>query len=164
MTSFSGRFWRIVLADRASTVLHGVQSPEGRLHHSGQSALYVSPSPEWAAIAIDAYVSKDDPPRVLIELDVSGAHVTDLRDSSVCAELGITVETASVPWQPERKAGRPATSWQASDAVRATGSDGLIYPARSDPSRWHMVLHRWNGPVGPTIRQVGASIPWLNPR
>ncbi|MGJ8627727.1 MAG: RES family NAD+ phosphorylase [Sulfitobacter sp.] len=164
MIPLNGSFWRIVFTDRAANVLRGVQSPEGRLHHSGQPALYLSPHPDWAAIAIDAYVAKGDPSRVLIEFEVSNAQVTDLRDPRACAELGITVETSGVPWQPERKKGHPATSWKASDAVRASGSDGLIYPARSDPSRWHVVLYRWNVPAGPTLRQIGTPTAWLNPR
>lgn len=49
-----------------------------------------------------------------------------------------------MPWLPERSAGLPATSWRASDAVRAAGADGMIYTARSAPHRWHLVLFRWN--------------------
>jgi hypothetical protein len=54
----------------------------------------------------------------------------------------------------------PATSWIASDAARRAGADGMIYAARSDPTRWHVVLFRWNIPAGPIIRQSGSPIPF----
>jgi hypothetical protein len=60
-----------------------------------------------------------------------------------------------VPWQPQRATGRAATTWAASDAVRAAGADGLIYSARSMPTRWHVVLFRWaDGRVA-----VSAGVP-----
>ncbi len=160
LTSISGTFWRIVWRDRLHAVLSGVLSPEGRLHHSGQKALYISPTPQWAAMAVNAYLRDDDPLRVLVELDVTEARVADLRDPEVCDALGITVETAGVLWQPERAQGKPATSWQASDAVRRTEADGLIYPARSYPDRWHLVLHRWNVPGAARVTDNGRASPW----
>ncbi len=164
MTLLSGIFWRIVFHHRISDILAGVSSHEGRLHHSGQTALYLSPSPQAAGIAIDTYVKKTDPPRVLVKLKISAARLIDLRDPDVCTSLNITTETAGIPWQPQREAGHRATSWQASDAVRTTDADGLIYPARSDPNRWHIVLHRWNIPDAALVTQVGAPIAWFHPR
>lgn len=158
-----GRFWRIVFAARLPQVLEGVSSPEGRLHHSGQKALYLSPQPDWAAMAVDAYLRPGDPPRVLVELEISGALVADLREPETCAALGITTATAGVPWQPERARGRRATSWAASDAVRAGKAHGLIYPARSWPERWHMVLHSWNVPGGAQVALSGPVRPWSKP-
>lgn len=163
LTLVSGVFFRIVWQDRLNAVLSGVLSPEGRLHHSGQKALYISPTPQWAAMAVNAYLRYDDPPRALVELDVTEARVADLRDPEVCEALGITVETAGVLWQPERAEGKPATSWQASDAVRRTEADGLIYPARSYPDRWHLVLHRWNEPGEARVADNGRASPWPEP-
>lgn len=163
LTPISGTFWRIVWQDRLHTVLDGVLSPEGRLHHSGQKALYISPTPNWAAMAVDAYIRTDDPPRLLVELEVTEAKVVDLRDADICHAIGVTVGTAGVPWQPERQQGKPATSWQASDAVRRTGADGLIYPARSYPDRWHVVLHRWNEPGAARVADAGRAQPWSKP-
>lgn len=42
----SGTFFRIVTADRRNHVLAPAQCPEGRFHHDGQPALYLSPRPE----------------------------------------------------------------------------------------------------------------------
>ena len=163
LTDLSGTFWRIVWQHGAGAVLDGVSSPEGRLHHSGQSALYLSPRPDWAAMAVNAYLRPDDPPRVLVSLIVASARVADLRNADICAALGITTQTAGIPWQPERQAGHPASSWAASDAVRATHADGLIYPARSYPDRWHVVLHRWNAPGCASVTATGMPEPWTPP-
>jgi hypothetical protein len=64
-----------------------------------------------------------------------------------------------VPWLPERSAGRPATSWTASDAVRAAGLDGMIYTARSAPDRWHLVLFCWNAPGAARLAPDGPPLP-----
>lgn len=164
MIPLSGCFWRIIFADRLGQVLTGARTPEGRLHHSGQAAFYMSPRRDWASIAIDAYVSADDPPRMLVAFQLTQARVMDLRDAQTCARLGITTATAGVPWQSERQAGNKATSWLASDAVRATDADGLIYPARSYPGRWHVVLHRWNVAGAAQLEMTGPVTPWHNPR
>ena len=163
LTPIKGTFWRIVWQDRKNSILDGVLSHEGRLHHSGQKALYISPTPEWAAMAVDAYVRPGDPPRLLVELEIHKGQVIDLRDADSCHAVGVTVETAGVPWQPERDQGKRATSWQASDAVRRTKADGLIYPARSYPERWHVVLHRWNEPGAARISETGYTRPWSKP-
>jgi len=31
-----------------------------------------------------------------------------------------------------------------SDTARKLDADGMIYTARTDPARWHLVLFRWN--------------------
>jgi RES domain-containing protein len=156
----SGRFWRSVFATDAGRVLDGARSPEGRYHHDGQAALYISPSPEFSRIAINSYVQSDDPPRVIIPLELTRAELADMRDPAVQHALGLDGTEAGRLWQPERAAGLPATSWIASDAVRRAGADGMIYAARSDPARWHVVLFRWNLPSGPMIAQSGSPIPF----
>ena len=156
----SGRFWRSIYATDADCVLNGARSPEGRYHHDGQPALYVSPSPEYSRIAIDVYLRPDDPPRVIVPLDVSQARLADLRDPDMQRALGLKGHEASVPWQPERAAGLTATSWVASDAARDADADGIVYAARSDPDRWHIVLFRWNDTGGPTVSRAGPSLPF----
>ena len=160
MNLLSGRFYRIVFAADLGRVLDGVRTPEARFHHSGQPALYLSPSPEAAGFAVASFVGADDPPRVLVPIRVEGARVVDLRDAAHCAALGLAGHEPSVPWQPERAEGRPATSWRASDAARASGADGMVYVARSEPSRWHLVLFRWNLPGGPVLKQDGPGRLW----
>jgi RES domain-containing protein len=160
ITAVSGRFWRSVFAADAARVLEGARSPEGRYHHDGQAALYLSPTPEFSRIAIDAYLRADDPPRVIVPLEVRDARLVDLRNVTVQRALGLKGTEAGTLWQPERAMGRPATSWIASDAARAANAQGIIYAARSDPARWHVVLFRWNCPDGPLVQFCDPPIPF----
>jgi hypothetical protein len=155
-----GLFWRSVFATDVKRVLNGVKSPEGRYHHDGQVALYMSPSPEYSRIALNAYLRDGDAPRLIVPLAVQNANLADLRQPDTQRALGLNGTEASVPWLPERAAGRPATSWIASDAARTAGYDGIIYAARSDATRWHIVLFRWNETTGPQVRQSGPPIPF----
>jgi RES domain len=159
-SAVSGLFWRSISATDVIRILDGGRVPEGRYHHDGQPALYLSPSPEYSRIAIDVYLRDGDPPRVIVPLQLANAHLADLRDPVVQRQLNLIGTEASVPWQPERAAGLPATSWIASDAARTAGADGMIYGARSDLQRWHIVLFRWNVPSGPQILQHGSPIPF----
>lgn len=160
MNLLSGRFYRFVLAADIGRVLGGVLTPEARFHHSVPSALYLSPSPEAAGFAAAAFVGPDDPLRLLVPVRVEGARIVDLRDAAHRTSLGLAGREPSVPWQPERSAGRPATSWRASDAARAAGADGMIYVARSEPSRWHPVLFRWNEATGARVSIDGPDADW----
>jgi RES domain-containing protein len=160
MTAIAGRFWRSVFAADVDQVLMGARSPEGRYHHNGQAALYLSPSPAFSRIAVDTYLRPGDPPRVIVPLEVREASLADLRDPLVQRALGLNGTEAGTLWQPERAAGRPATSWIASDAAREKGAQGIIYAARSDPARWHIVLFRWNVPDGPHVKQSDPPIPF----
>jgi len=148
----SGRFYRITFATDAARVLGGVIHPEGRFHHDHQPAIYCSPTADAAAAAVKVYAKPDDPPRVINMLDITGATVCDLRDPDTCAALGISLETPNVPWVNQRAIGIDATSWKASDAVRATKADGMIYTCRRKPRiRWHLVLFNWNSQGHPTV-------------
>jgi len=156
----SGLFYRIVTEDRQPFALHPAISPEGRFHHDAQPTLYVSSRPDWAEHAIKVYVRPDDPPRRICEIALGATSVLDLRDADQCALWGIDPALAAVPWLPERAAGRPATSWQISDIAREKGAQGLIYTARTEPSRWHLVLFDW---IGGTVRArlTGRSWPYM---
>jgi hypothetical protein len=156
----SGVFWRSIFATDLERVLNGVKSPEGRYHHDGQSALYMSPAPEHSRTAINAYLRDGDAPRLIVPLAVTNANLADLRHPDTQRRLGLIGTETSVPWQPERAAGRPATSWIASDAARNASYDGIIYAARSDAARWHIALFRWNETTGPQVRQSGPPIPF----
>ncbi|PJI92825.1 RES domain-containing protein [Yoonia maricola] len=152
--------YRIVFEAFADKVLDGVIHSEGRFHHDGQSALYASPSPETAAMAIDIYLKQDDAPRVMVPLSLSDARMVDLRSTQTCHALGVDPAWPSVPWASERAAGAPATSWRASDVARAYGADGMIYSSRRAPERWHVVLFRWNKGDGATLALGGAHAGW----
>ena len=145
----SGRFYRIIFASDRDAPLRGAHSPEGRFHHDGESALYMSPSLQAAAFAVASYLRPNDPPRLIQPLIVQNARVLDLRRAEVIRHLYLQGDEASIPWQPQRAIGLPATTWQASDAARTAGADGMIYTARTEPTRWHLVLFRWNtnGPI-----------------
>ena len=69
--------------------------------------------------------------------------------------LNIDPALAAVPWLPERAKGLPAATWGVSDLARASGACGMIYSARSEPSRWHLVLFRWPG-----ARLTGKVLPY----
>ncbi len=140
-----GPFYRIVPQPRAAQALAPAISPEGRFHHDAQPSLYVSPRPDWACHAIAPYVRDTDPPRVICELRLTCAKVLDLRIPAHCASARINPALAAIPWLPERAQGLPASTWEVSDRARAAGADGMIYTARSEPSRWHLVLFRWPG-------------------
>ncbi len=157
-TAIAGTFWRSVFTSDVGRILQGAKSPEGRYHHDGQKALYLSPSPEYSRIAIDTYLRPDDPPRLIVPLALTNASLADLREPKVQRALGLNGTEASVPWQPQRAFGQPATAWIASDAARGAGADGIIYAARTDPARWHIVLFQWNQSDGPQLRQIGPPI------
>lgn len=110
--------------------LAAVQSPEGRFHHNGQTAIYGSLTPEGCAVAIRRYLRADDPSRIVVPLQIK-AH----------AVLNMTGNPAlSVVWQDIRAAGQDAPTWLFSDAARAAGAQGLLYSSRSRPDLTHLVL------------------------
>lgn len=117
-------------------------APEGRFHHSGQQALYLSPSPQ-AALRATARQAKGAQ-LIAKALDLNVRRLLDLRDPATCAALGLSGSEASRPWRPERIAGLQASSWRASDAARAAGAEGLIWPVRNAPHLWHLVLFHWD--------------------
>ena len=156
--------WRILRASALPRLMDGAQHPEGRFHHDGQPAFYCSPSPTAAGHAVAPYLRADDGPRLLVPLRLTVAGLADLRDPVTLARLGLSGGESAVPWLPERAAGRPATTWAASDAARAGGAPGMIYTARSAPDRWHLVLFRWNaGPGSALLSPAGPPLPFAPP-
>ncbi|NIZ61761.1 hypothetical protein DL239_12345 [Sedimentitalea sp. CY04] len=160
MKTISGLFYRIVYEKFADQILDGVISPEGRFHHSGQPALYLSPSIDAAGHGLINFVRNDDPPRVSVPLQLNNGRLLDIRDHATCDALDVAPEAPITPWQPQREAGEPATTWQASDAVRRSGADGMIYTARTNPARWHVVLFHWNNEHGAALSVSGKLQRW----
>jgi RES domain-containing protein len=158
MTPHTGRFYRIVFARNAATVLDGVVTGEGRFHHDGERAIYMSPTPEGAAVAVATYVRPGDPDRLLVPLWLEAAHLADFRDPATVSALELKGGETSITWRDQREIGQPATSWLASDAARASGADGMIYTSRKVPARWHVVLFRWNEPGTPSLREDGPAL------
>jgi RES domain len=157
-STLDGLFYRIVPRDRAAEALAPAVSPEGRFHHDAQPTLYVSPRPDWAEHAVRTYVRENDPPRIICELRLTGAKVLDLRRPDHCTTFGIEPGLAAVPWLPERVQNLPASTWEVSDRARASGADGMIYTARTEPTRWHLVLFHWPG-----ARLTGQVMPYPLP-
>ncbi len=125
---FSGRLWRILLADRQGEAPEAARQPEGRFHHDGQRALYASPTREAGAVAIDSCYRAGDPPRVILPLALENARLLDFRDPETSAALGLAGDETTVNWRDDRAAGLPARSWRASDAARADGGAAAFLP------------------------------------
>ncbi|MCB6179218.1 RES family NAD+ phosphorylase [Rhodobacter sp. Har01] len=158
------RIWRILRASDLPRLMDGAHHPEGRFHHDGQPAFYCSPSPQAAGHAVAPYLRPGDGPRLLVPLRLTVAGLCDLRDPATLARLGLAGDETAVPWRPQRAAGLPATTWRASDAVRASGAPGMIYTARSAPDRWHLVLFAWNaGPGSAALAPAGPPRPFIAP-
>lgn len=142
---FAGTVWRAVFAGQDPCL--PVPSAEGRFHHSGQSALYTSLTPEGCVIAIRRYLRPSDPRRILVPLTVKIARVADLRGRS----------DASVVWQDDRAAGQIAPTWRFSDAARAMGAEAMLYSSRSRPDLSHLVLFTAPGTL---IQSTGPARDW----
>ncbi|WP_404404855.1 RES family NAD+ phosphorylase [Pelagibacterium halotolerans] len=154
--TISGTFFRIAFARDTATLLDGAKSAEGRFHRAGQRALYVSSREDWAGKAIEVYINENDPQRIVAPLYVDAARIVDLRNVRHCAAWGLEPTDAAIPWRPQREMGVPATSWTVSDRIRNGGADGMIYTARTAPSRWHLVLFAWNSAERPRVTLAGA--------
>jgi len=97
LRTISGTFFPILFEPSEATPLRGAVSPRGRYHHDEQPALYISPRPEWARMAVAPYVRPDDPPRTMWRLSVDSARVADVRDAALWRALGIDPDDSAVP-------------------------------------------------------------------
>ncbi len=157
--TLSGIYYRMKFLHEAEDILNQVRSPEGRSHHGGQRALYLSETPEGCRIATRIYRQADDPARGIFPLSVEGGEVVDLRDLDACAALGIDRTHRQANWQTIRAKGLPSPTWDISDRVRELGLDGMIYESRSQPDLAHLTLFRWNDAGGPKVRRAGDPSP-----
>ena len=156
----SGKFWRAIAVDRVAQVLDPpAPDSAGRYHRPGQPALYFTPHADWATIAIGRYLLADGIARVVVPLELDLAQVFDQRDPAACAALGIDPERSQVRWNDELAAGREPPSWQASDAARAAGAQGIIDVSRGIQGGWHVCLFAWNQPGAPRVQVAGEPQP-----
>jgi hypothetical protein len=160
LTRVNAVFWRMTFVIEAERAMDRVRSPEGRSHHDGQRALYLSETPEGCVVAVRRYMRPDDPPRVFHALRVRSDRIVDLRDAAACAHFGIDVTHRAAEWQNDRAAGRPASTWAISDRVRDLGQHGMLYASRSQPGMTHLTLFSWNDSGGTKVQRDGAAIPW----
>ncbi|MXV44697.1 RES domain-containing protein [Saccharibacter sp. 17.LH.SD] len=154
----SGLFFRIMRQQDPVDVLQSVTSPVGRYHHDGQAAIYMSSRPDWAFRAIESYIRPNDPPRFLWSLELQNACVIDMRDKMICEKLGLKKSDSDMPWKPQIQQGIVPYTWKVSDKARDYGADGLIYTARSNPARWHIVIFKWNSVGSPTLRVQNTCV------
>ena len=151
MKLLEGTFYRLIDTARAGDILAPAQSPEGRFHHAGQKAMYLSETPEGCHVAMAYYTRPDSPIQMLFALTLSHAFILDLRDPAQCARFEIDPTNANNRWQNERAKGLPASTWGISDAARKAGADGLLSPSRSRSELTHLTLFRWNTRAAPTL-------------
>ncbi len=148
MKPLSGTFYRLIDKARAGEILAPARSPEGRFHHDGQRALYLSETPEGCRVAMARYRELTTPEQTVVPLTLTNAHVLDLRDPAQCGRFYVDPSSMNLVWQDLP---RPSPTWSISDAARAAGADGLLYPSRSRPELTHLTLFRWNGPQEPRL-------------
>lgn len=156
----SGIFYRILFADRVAGALDPARHPQGRFHHSGEAAVYLSPSHEAAAVAIDSYYRNDDPPRIILPIRINAARIADLREVSGHRALGLEAHETTVNWREELAAGSRPASWTASDAARRAGAQGMLYRSRKAPEHYHLVVFDWNRPGGAQLTLAGDPSPF----
>ena len=159
LLTVQGRFYRAIRTDRVGEVL-APPGPDGagRYHRPGQPALYVTPSPEWAHIAVSGYMREDGLPRMIVPLVMEEAHVLDQRDQQACAALAIDRDASNASWRSVLAAGGEPPSWRNADAARAAGADGIIDRSRQIPGGWHLTLFRWNASGGPKVEICGDAV------
>ncbi|MCE8417994.1 RES family NAD+ phosphorylase [Rhodovulum sulfidophilum] len=150
MIAFRGLVWRLLPTERAGAPCAPVASPEGRFHRPGEAVLYASLTAEGAGVAIARYLTPDAPARALVPLAVTADRIVDLRALPA-------PNPASIVWQDLRASGAPAPTWAFSDAARAEGAEGLLYPSRSRPELSHLVLF---DPAPPLVQPAGPARPW----
>jgi hypothetical protein len=70
----------------------------------------MSPTVEWATIAVSGYMREDRRPRVVIPLLVGAAFVLDQHDEQACNLLGIDREESNQSWRPALEHDRSAVN------------------------------------------------------
>ena len=160
VTELQDCFFRMKFLHQAEDILGPARAPEGRFHHDGQRALYLSASPEGCVVASRMYMKPDDPPRGIFPVRVVSDRIVDLRDRLATDHFDIDVTHRAARWQEDRAAGRRAPTWDISDRARALGLHGMLYASRSDPRKTHLTLFDWNSEGGAEVAVAGPIVPW----
>ncbi len=153
----SGRFFRVLAEGEDDALGQNPQRAPGRFHRAGERALYLSPSPDAAAIAVGEHVRPGDGPRKIVAMELKDAHLLDLLDEKACALFGVAYADAASPWDRVLESGKTPPSWSVADRLRARGVAGLIDPSRRAPGAglWRITLFNWNGAIGPRVSVLG---------
>lgn len=152
-----GVFYRLKAMAEAAEILAPAHAPEGRFHRGGQRALYLSQTPEGCLVATKRYTDATTPARGIFPLRVSRSRVVDLRDRTATEALGIDTTHRAIEWQSLRAEGLHSPTWDLADKVRELRLDGMLYASRSDPSKTHLTLFRWNEEGTPSQVQLAGE-------
>lgn len=156
----TGRFWRAGFLGQDEQLLAPAGAPNGRWHHDGQNALYLSGSPEGCQVALRAYVKPTDPSRGIFPFQTRAARVVDLRSPPTREQLQVKLNDLHVFWANLHAAGKTSPTWELADRLRASGVNGVLTPSRSRPDLTHLTLFHWNCENGPTVHSDGPPIPF----
>ena len=126
---FNGLVWRLINQNFSSQPYLPAKAPDGRFHHSGQTAIYTSLTPEGTQVAIKRYLT-DKIPRVLCRFELNATRVADIRNDPV----------ASMVWQDIVAEGRLSPTWKYSNSARDAGAQAMLYSSRSQPELTHAVI------------------------
>ena len=159
----TGRFWRAGFIAHEADLLTPARAPEGRWHHGGQQALYLSGSPEGCQVALKVYLRQDDGPRGIYPLDVSARRIADLRCPEARTSLGTSLDKIHAFWADLLDAGQHSPTWTLADRLRDMGADGLLTPSRSRPDLTHLTLFSWNEMHKAQVQRAGTPLPWPDP-
>lgn len=131
LVPFDGPVWRLIPAHLASSPNSPASAPEGRFHHSGQTAVYASLTAEGTRVAMQRYLT-DGVPRVLVPMRLTAQRVADIRG----------IENASIVWQDLQRDKEPLPTWSYSDSARLAGAEAMLYSSRSRPELSHVVVFK----------------------
>lgn len=116
----------------------------GRYSSPKQPTLYLSASREGMAATIAVHTSNRSSEQEVIEVEVDGRRIFDLRNGAACQAIGIEPRDAAAPWQTLVADGARPKSWGVRERVIELGGKGLIDPSRQCAGLWHLVLFEWN--------------------
>ena len=110
-------------------------------------------------MATKVYRRAEDPPRLILAIDISNAVIVDLRDPSVREAFSAPLEAIHAFWAEHLNVGEASPTWRIADAFRDLGAHGILTPSRSRPDLTHLTLFAWNGPNEPIVKLSGESVP-----
>lgn len=149
-----GTFYRTVDPKYRLQVIAGSRLA-GRYSAIDQPTLYLSASREGMAAAIAVHKGSRSLKQEVIEVDVDGGGIFDLRSESASQAIGVELSDAVAPWQDLVAQGHRPPSWGVRDRIIELGGKGIIDPSRQKEGLWHLVLFEWNKGATPRVRVVG---------
>jgi RES domain-containing protein len=138
----------------------------GRYNRKGAfEALYIANTQETALYETEAIyeragivVADRQPPRVMLSLDYQLIDIVDLRDPSVLALLGVTVDELKAPWKQAQAENRPVLTQRIGAAARAVDVEALLVPSARVDTGTNLVIFPDRLRKGSTVELfVGAE-------